>query len=93
MRSRGGVTEPDALRSSPRTCGRWRVYGIRETRRWPWLLASSPSEPSMPQQLNKHMKTYEITPHMTSLEKQRVMQDIVGAAMRALAAKAAPSAN
>jgi hypothetical protein len=39
------------------------------------------------------MKTYEITPHMTSLEKQRLTQDIVSAAMRALAAKVAPRAN
>ena len=51
------------------------------------------AQPSKRQQLNKHMKTYEITPHMTSLEKQRLMQDLVSAAMRALAAKAAPRAN
>lgn len=92
MRSRGGVTEPDALRSSPARC-RWRLSVIRETRRWPSVLAPSSSQPSIPQQLNKHMKTYEITPHMTSLEKYRLMQEIVSAAMRALAAKVAPRAD
>jgi hypothetical protein len=90
MRVRGGVTEPDALRSSPRTCGGWRLYGVRETRK---MAMGAGAQPSKPQQLNKHMKTYEITPHMTSLEKQRLMQDLVSAAMRALAAKAAPRAN
>jgi hypothetical protein len=51
------------------------------------------AQPSKHQQLNKHMKTYEITPHMTSLEKHRLMQEIVSAAMRALAAKVAPRAD
>ncbi len=57
------------------------------------MLAPSSSQPSKHQQLNKHMKTYEITRHISPLEKQRVLQEIVSAAMRALAAKVAPRAD
>lgn len=44
-------------------------------------------------QLNKHMKTFEITPHMTTHDKQLVIREIISAATRALAAKSIAHAN
>jgi hypothetical protein len=49
--------------------------------------------PIEPTQLNKHMKTYEITPHMTTHDKQLVMREIINAATRALAAKGTAHAD
>ena len=49
--------------------------------------------PIEPTQLNKHMKTFEITPHMTIHDKQQVMREIICAATRALAAKSIAHAD
>ena len=52
--------------------------------------AKTPIEPT---QLNKHMKTFEITPHMTTHDKQLVIREIISAATRALAAKGTTDAD
>jgi len=52
--------------------------------------AKTPIEPT---QLNKHMRTFAITPHMTIHDKQQVMREIISAATRALAAKSIAHAN
>ena len=46
-----------------------------------------------PTQLNKHMRTFEITPHMTIHDKQLVIREIISTATRALAAKGTTDAD